>query len=643
MATQNVRSKRLKSYAVLALVWGGVLTGCSADEGAKSGTRAAETCAESDLIAQCPPNTMPRLEIDAQAACSSAGSISVETDIEGSAGSGAIANACVGSGSCKLVCELLTPCELGVVRISPTEGIICRAPTGCGDGVCDPGESSDDCPIDCGGDECNPGATRCQAERLQTCTPRGLWAEAVDCPVERTCVASPGEAAACVALGCGDGEVDEGEQCDDGNAVNGDGCDGNCTRSRCGNGVRSGEEQCDDGNMTGNDGCTNECTLPACGDGIVQDGEQCDDANLDDTDRCTNGCRLPFCGDGIQQAGEACDDGNPVDTDGCTPDCHIPGCGDGVVQDGEECDDGNDDDGDGCTNGCRRALCGDGVVQVGEQCDDGNADDTDACTSACRPARCGDGFVQPGEACDDGNAGNDDGCTAGCVVAFCGDGFVQRDVEACDDANDNDMDACTSACALPACGDGIVQVGEQCDDGNADDDDACTARCRGATCGDGITRTDLTPGQVGFEACDDANMVEFANGDACSNACLTTESEPNDRAGDADAIGPYGILGVLRVGEADFFHERLSAAASHTFSLLYQRDALLTCATFSVDSVVCGDLTFCGARGVACRDRIPAGSQLVKWTVAGQGGQDLRFGLHSAADAAFQYTLDVSP
>ena len=40
-----------------------LLIGC-ADEGAKAGTQAATECARSDLIAQCPVNTVPRLEID---------------------------------------------------------------------------------------------------------------------------------------------------------------------------------------------------------------------------------------------------------------------------------------------------------------------------------------------------------------------------------------------------------------------------------------------------------------------------------------------------------------------------------------------------------------------------------------------------
>jgi cysteine-rich repeat protein len=114
---------------------------------------------------------------------------------------------------------------------------------------------------------------------------------------------------------------------------------------------------------------------PGCGDGFVDPGEECDDGNADDTDSCTSACRFARCGDGIVWKGvEGCDDGNGVDSDGCRNHCAVPTCGDGVVQAGEECDDGNADDTDGCTSRCFFAKCGDGFVHAGvEQCDGGPA------------------------------------------------------------------------------------------------------------------------------------------------------------------------------------------------------------------------------------------------------------------------------
>src|SRR5262249_41610059 len=51
-----------------------------------------------------------------------------------------------------------------------------------------------------------------------------------------------------VRLGCGDGILQEGEECDDGNTVSGDGCSATCKHEVCGNHVLDPGEQCDDGN-----------------------------------------------------------------------------------------------------------------------------------------------------------------------------------------------------------------------------------------------------------------------------------------------------------------------------------------------------------------------------------------------------------
>ncbi len=60
----------------------------------------------------------------------------------------------------------------------------------------------------------------------------------------------------------------------------------------CGDGIVDAGEACDDGNWADGDGCEADCTeTPAlCGDGVVQPGEGCDDGNLDDTDGCTTVC-----------------------------------------------------------------------------------------------------------------------------------------------------------------------------------------------------------------------------------------------------------------------------------------------------------------------------------------------------------------
>jgi cysteine-rich repeat protein len=72
----------------------------------------------------------------------------------------------------------------------------------------------------------------------------------------------------------------------------------------CGNDVVEPGEMCDDGNLVDGDGCDSNCTLTACGNGIVTAGEDCDDGNVASGDCCAPDCRF-------DPPGAACDDGNP--------------------------------------------------------------------------------------------------------------------------------------------------------------------------------------------------------------------------------------------------------------------------------------------------------------------------------------------
>ncbi|MBK7825254.1 DUF4215 domain-containing protein [Nannocystis sp.] len=268
---------------------------------------------------------------------------------------------------------------------------------------------------------------------------------------------------------CGDGMVDPGETCDDGNQVNYDGCTNVCTLPKCGDGIKQAGEECDDGNTDETDSCRSTCEGPACGDGFKQPGESCDDGvDNGGYDLCKEDCSgTRFCGDQIVDMEETCDDGNDVADDGCDM-CVLTSCGDGKVQAGEECDDGNDVDNDACTNKCKMPACGDGVNQPGEECDDGNAISTDACTADCKLAKCGDGFVwEEKEECDDKNLVNEDSCLNNCKVAVCGDTVVWPEKETCDDGNNLPDDGCTSDCVkevnMAVCGDGKLDIGEECD------------------------------------------------------------------------------------------------------------------------------------------------------------------------------------
>ncbi len=77
-----------------------------------------------------------------------------------------------------------------------------------------------------------------------------------------------------VSTDCGNGLVEIGEQCDDANDVDGDGCSTSCRDEYCGDAVinNNGNESCDDGNTSNNDSCTTACEQAVCGDGYVRNG-----------------------------------------------------------------------------------------------------------------------------------------------------------------------------------------------------------------------------------------------------------------------------------------------------------------------------------------------------------------------------------
>jgi cysteine-rich repeat protein len=183
-----------------------------------------------------------------------------------------------------------------------------------------------------------------------------------------------------VPAACGDGFINQdGELCDDGNLIDGDDCDSNCTPTGCGNGIPTAGELCDDGNLIDGDGCDSNCTPTGCGNGIPTAGELCDDGNQVNGDGCDNNCTTTACGNGVVTPPELCEDGNQVNGDGCEADCTLPRCGNGIVdpfdpadpdRPGESCDDGNQlgcdplhpsrpVKGDSCSNSCQGLICKD--------------------------------------------------------------------------------------------------------------------------------------------------------------------------------------------------------------------------------------------------------------------------------------------
>ena len=81
-----------------------------------------------------------------------------------------------------------------------------------------------------------------------------------------------------------------GEECDDGGQVSGDGCRADCTIEFCGDGIQDALEQCDESGETKT--CDVDCTLATCGDSTLNAtrGEECDDGNTVDGDGCEANC-----------------------------------------------------------------------------------------------------------------------------------------------------------------------------------------------------------------------------------------------------------------------------------------------------------------------------------------------------------------
>jgi hypothetical protein len=186
----------------------------------------------------------------------------------------------------------------------------------------------------------------------------------------------------CAVPGCGNGIVEGGEECDDGNTLDDDCCSASCqfepAGSSCPDGLYcNGDETCDGA------GTCQAGTSVDCSDGVDCTVDSCNEAS----DSCDNTPDDAFCDNGLFCDGaEACD---PVND--CQPGTAVD-CNDGVGCTDDSCDEANDvcvnnpndlscsDDGLFCTG---TVVC-DAVMDcstTGDPCADGTVcnEATDTC------------------------------------------------------------------------------------------------------------------------------------------------------------------------------------------------------------------------------------------------------------------------
>jgi cysteine-rich repeat protein len=330
-------------------------------------------------------------------------------EVDGGADAGTMAT-CVGAAAG-------TPCGDGSICVDGA----CVA-SECGDEIVD--DRTEDC--DDGNEVAFDG---CEPNCMVSCTSDQMCDDFQPCNGDETCGDSGCVAGTPLADGtaCGESLVCNGEV---------------CSPTRCGDGIIDAVagEDCEDGNDADGDGCDGDCTFTCEVDAdCPDDADECSGVAMCDTSTHTCGSSAP------PAMGSDCtaSTGGPGTCQAMV--CVPAGCGNGIVDDGEDCDDMNADEADGCKSTCEFTCVGD------EQCDDGNAcNGAETCIVESNTCMAGTAL-----SCNDGIACTADSCNAstGCVNTLIdadGDGEAARSLGSCgtdcDDTRATTCRGCSEIC-----------------------------------------------------------------------------------------------------------------------------------------------------------------------------------------------------
>ena len=480
-------------------------------------------------------------------------------------GDGCDAACLVESGS---VCNNVLPGELGDASCATgacneVSGV-CAASAACGNGVVDAGEGCDDgglvagdgcdasCLIEDGG-SCNfsaPGLAGSASCAVGVCDVTG-GAIGLDPPTCRTSISS------------GNGTLETGEGCDDGDSDPGDGCNTSglieigfpCNSSAPG---LTGAASCEAGAICNyTSGAPGVCaSVNLCGNGALESGEGCDDGNVVPGDGCDASCKVEtggVCNRARVGArfGASCQTG-VCDRSGAPPRCEaLDVCGNGIVEPGESCDDGGTAPGDGCDSSC--ALEDGGACVSAGDCQSGLC----ASNTCVASNICGNLTLEAGEGCDGGAT-----CTVGCKLVVgqaCNTTIPGATLGSSCDSGVCDTTESTPACeAVGVCGNGVLDVGEGCDDGARANGDGCDDLCRiensspctvGASCASGTCSAGTC---VSLNVCGNGilEVGEGCDGGAgCTVGCKLVVGETCNTSAPGETFGPSCDSGVCDTTE----------------------------------------------------------------------------------------------